>query len=164
MKNYGFVFLFSSLFVLFGCATFPLKVDIKDNHYRLENFKVTGSQYSEYLTRGCLYTEPNTHSWQIPQQYLKNSGKEKFWIQASLSKNGVPGVHYTYVSLSADFEANKSYMLNRKRVEFKVSIWIQEVETGTIVSNIAKGTYMPAVADQNKKRRQICGLAKEASF
>ena len=69
-----------------------------------------------------------------------------------------------YSYLFANFEANQHDILNRKCTEFEILIWVQEVDTGVIVSNVAKGTFKVSTSDQNKRRRKICGYAKESTF
>lgn len=140
-----------------------IKASIEAEHYRFENFKDIGSKYREYLVRGCRDDDNNAHSWQVPRQYKE--GNDTFWVQASMSKPSVPdSMYYAYAEISANFEENKSYMLNRQRNGFNVSIWVQEVDTGIVVSNTVKTTYKPELINENKRRQEICGYVPKATF
>lgn len=144
---------------LAGCSALPIKASIKEGHYRLEGLNKETLQYREYLTRGCFKSPEGVRAAGGVKELP--AGIDSFWVEASVSKPGVPGVRYAYVHLTGEFEEDKRYFLNRSRVGKEISIWAQEVGTENIVSNVAKTVYLPKVADENQRRKSICGQQRE---
>ena len=155
-------------FSLISCTNFifPIKASIEEGHYRFENFKNHLGGHQEILVRGCLYDFPYSskyHSFVGGRQYLVD-GEEKFMVQASLSGKNITGIRYVWVPLTANFEENKSYMLNRKLNDFDVSIWIQEVDTGIRVSSIASTTFPRSRIDESHRMKKMCGDKRDPNM
>lgn len=144
--------LFASSMFLLACTAVPFKASVKEDHFRFENFKRTKGTNIEYVNLMCFHKKPTT--WSEPKQYL--GGEHNLWVQASFSKRNIPNsTKVAFVNFKVDLEPNKSYMLNRKTEDDKVSIWIQEVDTGISVSDVVTTDLRnPYVIDEPKRRKQ----------
>ena len=61
-----------------------------------------------------------------------------------------------FVNFNVNLDSDKSYMLNRKREGDKISIWIQEVETGTVVSQVLTDELSRPLQIDNELRKRQC--------
>ncbi len=138
-----------------GCASVAMQRDIADGHYVLEGLTAETLQYNEYLTRGCY----KTYRGERVAGGVKElpAGTDQFWVEASVSKPGIPGVRYAYVQLTGEFKPQKRYMLNRERKGNEVKIWAEDSATKEVVSNVAIAQYQPQAPIENNRRRSICG-------
>lgn len=152
MKNLTLLLTTSLSLFLMGCSTFPLEPTIKENHFRFENFKRDKGADLEYVYLMCYHKKPV--SWASPKQYP--SGEHNLWVKARISKRDASiSQKETVVNFKVTLEPNKSYMLNRKIVDDKISLWIQEVETGIGVSNVITSTLeTPPLIDYNLRKKQ----------
>lgn len=132
--------LLSMLFIVVLVSCNQLPVMVKDNHFRFENFKRNVDQPLEIVQLMCEHKKPI--AWTEPKQFL--SGEQNLWIQAIIWDKGNS---YLAKEAVANFiitlNAGKSYMVNRKIQDENISLWIQEVKTGVVVSDviIKKLTY-----------------------
>ncbi len=152
MKNLKLLLISALSVVSIGCSTLPLKAEIKENHFRFENFKRDKSSKLEYVHLMCFHKKPTT--WAEPKQYL--SGEHNLWVKASVSKRGIPSsTKEAFVNFKVKLESDKSYMLNRKIVDDKISLWIQEVDTGLGVSDVITADLEnPLIIDDFLRKRQ----------
>ena len=135
-----------------GCSTLPLKVEVKEDHFRFENFKRDKSSKLELIHLMCFHKKETT--WSEPKQYL--SGEHDLWVKADISTPNIPNsTKEAFVNFKVKLEPNKSYMLNRKIVDDKISIWIQEVETGLVVSKVLTSDLKnPKIIDELLRTRE----------
>lgn len=139
---------------LLGCGVLPIKSEIKENHFRFENFKIDVGSQEEYVYLMCFHKKPT--SWQQPKQYP--AGDHNLWIKADISNNDRQHKE-AYAQFKLHLDAGKSYMVNRKINDEKISMWIQEVDTGLRISDIVTTDLeRPSLkADVDNKAR--CKLA-----
>lgn len=139
-------------FLLGGCSILPLKANIKENHFRFENFKRDNGPDIEYVHLMCFHKKETF--WAEPKQYI--SGKHDLWVKASISKRGIANSSKeAFVNFDVNLAANKSYMINRKIENNKISMWLQEVDTGIKVSSIKVAELKrPLLVEKNLRRKQ----------
>jgi len=146
MKNLNILLLILFSISSVGCSVLPINPEIKENHFRLENFKRDKERVKEHVYLMCYKKRPT--SWQQPKQYA--GGNHNLWVKATLSQHTALKYHLSHVKKEAfanfnvNLAADKSYMLNRKIADKKIHLWLQEVETGKIVSDVK-------VADLNRR-------------
>ena len=152
MKNFKLLLISALSVASVSCSTLPLKAEIKENHFRFENFKRDKSSKLEYAHLMCFHKKPI--SWTEPKQYL--SGEHDLWVKASISERDIPNsTKEAFVNFKVKLESNKSYMLNRKIVDNKISLWIQEVDTGIGVSKVLTSDLNnPLIIDDFLRKRQ----------
>lgn len=101
---------------LLGCSNLPIKTDIKEDHFRLENFKREQGVDLEYVHLMCFKKRPT--QWAEPKQYI--SGEHDLWVKASVSNPDVLNSQKeAFVNFNVNLDSNKSYMLNRKGMGIK---------------------------------------------
>jgi hypothetical protein len=126
--------LLSVVFVvvfLIGCSQMP--VVVKDNYFRFENFKRDVGQPQEYVYLMCLRKRPTY--WSEPKQFL--SGEHELWIKAIIrGKDTYNTEREAVANFKVTLDGGTSYMVNRKLQDDNISLWIQEVDTGLVVSNV----------------------------
>jgi type IV secretory pathway ATPase VirB11/archaellum biosynthesis ATPase len=152
MKNLKLLLLSAISFTSIANTTLPLKAEIKENHFRFENFKRDKSSNLEYVHLMCYQKRPTT--WAEPKQYL--SGEHDLWVKASISKRNISQTtKEAFVNFKVKLKPGKSYMLNRETVDDKMSIWIQEVDTGLGVSDVMIADLKkPLIFDESMRKRQ----------
>jgi hypothetical protein len=133
MNNCKVILISLFILALSGCGIFPIQAVIKENHFRLENFKRDVTDDVEYVYLMCANKKPTT--WFEPRQHI--SGEHDLWVKVKTLNRTIPhSTRVAIVNFKVDLDADKSYMLNRKIVDGKVSLWIQEVDTGLGVSDV----------------------------
>lgn len=152
MKNFKLLLVSALSIASIGCSTVPLEAEIKENHFRFENFRRDKNSKLEYVHLMCF--RKKTTTWTEPKQYL--SGEHDLWVKASVSERGIPSsTKEAFVNFKVTLEPGKSYMLNRKIVDDTISIWIQEVDTGIKVSEVLTSDLkIPLINDDSLRRRQ----------
>ncbi|MCJ8318784.1 MAG: hypothetical protein MJK12_04070 [Colwellia sp.] len=135
-----------------SCSVQPIKTEVKENYFRFENFKRDKTSNLEYVYLMCRYKKVT--GWGEPKQYL--SGEHDLWVKASTSRSDIlKSRKEAFVNFKVNLDSGKSYMLNRKIVEDKVSIWIQEVDTGLRVSKVLTSELTsPLLFDDFLRKRQ----------
>ncbi len=100
----------------------------------------------------CYLHKPT--GWSEPKQY--EAGKHLLWVKANVENDSIENsTKSAYASLNVELEANKSYMLNRERDGDKISLWVQEVDTGVRVSDIVvTDLKKPLISDYSLRRNQ----------
>ena len=133
MKNLNLVLVSALSMVALGCSVFPIKAQVEENHFRFENFKRDKGLDLEYVHLMCYLKRPV--SWAEPKQY--EAGEHNLWVRADVSNRSFDdSTKEAIVNFKVKLESDKSYMLNRKITDDKIAIWIQEVDTGLVVSEI----------------------------
>jgi hypothetical protein len=137
---------------LSGCGILPIETAIKENHFRFENFKRDVSDDLEFVYLMCSHKKPI--SWEQAKQY--ESGEHNLWVMVETYRRDIPtSYRVAVVNFDVNLPPNKSYMLNRKIVKRKAFLWIQEVDTGLIVSEISEADLKrPLSYDFLEKRKQ----------
>lgn len=142
------VVLFTSLS---GCSTSPTTVEVKQDHYRFENFFRDIDIENEHIFLACHLKRPT--DWQNPKQY--KAGEQNLWITARVGdpnfKNLKKEAHFNF---NVYLESGKSYMPNRKIDGDKISLWISEVNTGKRVSEVQVADLEIHLSSQIKKTRR----------
>ena len=121
------------MFLGFLSACIHLPVTVKDNHFRFENFRTLDKNPVELVRLMCFRKKP---TYRInTKQYV--SGKHSLWLMATIEVNKHQYLAKEAVAnFNVTLEAGKSYMPNRKIQQGNISMWIQEVDSGLIVSDI----------------------------
>ena len=116
-----------------SCGVLPIKAEIKENHFRIENFKRDQDDDLEYVHLMCRNKKPA--NWFGAEQHTQ--GPHDFWVTARFSRRGIPhSERVAFVNFKVNLAANKSYMLNRSIADDMVSVWLQDVDTGEQVSEV----------------------------
>ena len=138
--------------VLAGCSTLPMTAQVEDGKFRFENFKMIKGSQNESVHLMCYLHKPT--GWSQPKQY--EAGKHLLWVKANVENDSIENsTKSAYASLNVELEANKSYMLNRERDGDKISLWVQEVDTGVRVSDIVvTDLKKPLISDYSLRRNQ----------
>ena len=138
---------------LSGCGIFPIETAIKENHFRFENFRRDVSDDLEFVYLMCSHHKPI--SWEHPKQY--ESGEHNLWVMVETYRRVIPtSYRVAVVNFDVNLQADKSYMLNRKIVDRKASLWIQEVETGLIVSEVLSTDLERPLSYNFLEKRKQC--------
>ena len=149
MTQLTFVLLMSTF--LFGFL--PIKSDIKDGHFRFENFKQVKSPDKELIHLMCHAKKPT--SWAQPKQY--RAGKHDLWVKAQVYRHNVPASEkHAFANFKVNLEQGKSYMLNRKVDNEHISLWIQEVDTGVSVSDVVVAQLKQPLVEERQLRLEQC--------
>lgn len=144
----GSAFVFAT-----GFSLLPFESEIKEGHFRFENFKQTKGPQQEYVHLMCYAKKPT--SWAQPKQYL--AGEHQLWVKADISRRGVPASNkHAFAQFNVELQEGKSYMLNRKIDGEKIAMWIQEVETGIGVSDIVVADLNQPLLEEWQLRRDQC--------
>lgn len=150
MKNIFLVSILSS--TLIACSSFPLKTDIKENHFKLDNFKSPDKRQAESIALMCYKQRP---SHVPPGQFL--SGQHNLWAVAKVSQKNIPNsVKEAYVNFNVNLSSGVSYTFNREIDEDKISIWIQEADSGLIVSNVITSELRSPLVNDTLLRKKQC--------
>ncbi len=153
MKNFKLILISALSVASVSCSTLPLMTEIKENHFRLENFKRDKGSKLQYVHLMCFHKKPT--AWAEPKQYL--SGEHDLWVKASISKRDIlNSTKEAFVNFKVKLESGKSYMLNRKIVDDKISIWIQDADTGVIVSDIVASELNSSQITNDSLRERQC--------
>jgi hypothetical protein len=138
---------------LSGCGIFPIETAIKENHFRFENFKRDVSDDLEYVYLMCSHEKPI--GWEQAKQY--ESGQHDLWVMIETLQRDIPISHrVAVVKFNVNLQADNSYMLNRKIVKRKALLWIQEVDTGLIVSEILMADLKQPLSYNFLEKRKQC--------
>lgn len=138
--------------IISGCSVLPLKSSIDEGHFRFQNFiNDTGSD-SEYIHLMCHKERPI--GWNQSKDYL--AGEHNLWIKAAIAKRDFENSRReAFVNFDVVFEAGNTYMLNRKVDEKQISIWIQNAETGVVVSDVKVAKLeLPKLVEKRLRREQ----------
>jgi hypothetical protein len=147
-----FLTFFVSVFIA-SCGILPLKTEMKVDHFRFENFKRDISSPSELVYLMCYRKKP-TH-WSEPKQYL--GGEHELWVEANISEPTSPtSDKEAFVLFKIKLDSGKSYMLNRKIEGEKISIWIQDTESGLKVSKVITTDLNIAAFGKRTFRKKRC--------
>lgn len=151
MKTINLIFVLLMSTFLFGFL--PIKTNIKDGHFRFENFKRVTSPNIELVHLMCYAKKPT--SWTQPKQY--QAGEHNLWVKAQISRANVPASEkHAYANFKVKLEQGKSYMLNRKISGDHISLWIQEVETGIGVSDVVVAQLQQPLIEERQLRLEQC--------
>ena len=141
------------LVILSACSTLPLKTELKEGHFQVENFKNDIGREKEYIHLMCFKKKPTC--WNVPKQYL--GGEHDLWVEARVSNgSSLTSTREAFVHFNVNLDAGKNYTLNRKLDDKKISIWIQEIDTGAVVSDIKTTDLKLAVFNKTRFRRKQC--------
>lgn len=135
-----------------SCSQLPIKTQIKEGNFRLENFRAEKGTQLDLVYLMCFYKRPT--GWAEPKQYL--AGEHDLWVKASIEERGlVQNVKEAVVHFKVKLGPGKSYMLNREVKDDKISIWIQESETAVKVSTVVvTDLKQPLLVEDNLRRTQ----------
>jgi hypothetical protein len=152
MKNLKWLLILAVSVTSLGCSVLPIKAEVKENHFRFENFKRDKGPKREFIHLMCFHKKPIL--WAEPKQYL--SGEHNLWVKARISERGIPNSRKeAFVNFKVNLAAGTSYMLNRKIEGNKITLWIQEVDTGLGVSEIIVADLkQPKITEYNLRKTQ----------
>lgn len=117
---------------LSGCEVLPIQTEIKQDHFRFQNFVQNVQPDHEYIFLACHRHQPT--GWSVAKQYP--AGAHNIWIKAEKFDDELTGQpKVAYFNVKTTLEAGKSYMPIRKIDGKKITLWIQEVDSGKRVSD-----------------------------
>lgn len=151
MRNYKNILTYSVSIFLASCGVLPIESEIKENHFRFENFKQDIKSPSELVYLMCYRKRPT--SWAQPKQYL--GGEHELWVEANISDSPINNEE-AFVFFKVKLDSGKSYMLNRKIEDKKISIWIQESESDVKVSEVITTDLKIAALGKRSFRKKRC--------
>lgn len=153
MKKFKILITYCVSFFLVSCGILPFKSEIKENHFRFENFKRYIGNPVESIHLMCFKKRPT--SWTEPRQYL--GGEHLLWVEANVfNQSSLIGGKKAFALFKVKLDSGKSYMLNRKIEGEKISIWIQESDTGLRVSGVVTTDLKIGQIDNNNLRVKRC--------
>lgn len=125
--------LILAAFTVTSCSVFSSEITIQENHFRFENFKRDRSSLLESVYLMCHLKRPST--WTQARQYV--SGEHNLWVKVKTYESDKPNsLKIAYANFKVNLKSGGNYMLNRVMKDDKISVWIQEVDSGTKVSSI----------------------------
>jgi len=136
---------------LVGCGILPFEREIKVDHFRLENFKQDIDSPSELIHLMCYRKKPT--NWSEPKQYL--NGEHRLWVEANISTSSM-NTKEAFVLFNVKLDSGKSYMINRKIKDGKISIWIQESDSAIKVSKVITTDLNIAALGKRTFRQKRC--------
>ena len=151
MKKINMLLIFAS-FTIISCSQLPIKTEVKQDHFRIENFIAEKGTQLDLVHLMCFHKRPT--EWSAAKQYV--SGEHVLWVKASIAERGiVKNVKEAFVQFKVKLDPGKSYMLNRSVKGDQISIWIQESETETKASDIIVADLkQPLLVDYNLRQTQ----------
>lgn len=153
MKSKSLILLCLSGLLVNGCSVLPLQTKIKENHFRFENFKRDIENDKEYVHLLCANHKPV--GWTQPKQYP--SGEHDLWVRAVTYRSHIPHSRKeAFTHIKVTLAPEKSYMLNREIRGDKIAMWIQEVDTGTCVSEVVTAQLERPLGWDYHQRVQQC--------
>lgn len=132
-----------------GCSSFS--PEIADNNFRFENFRRLQNYDVELVYLMCENKRPT--SWTSPKELT--SGEHDLWVKARFGDSeAMNQAKEAVVNFKVSLNEGKAYMLNRKISDDTVSLWIQESQTGLVVSEVktAKLALPPFVGNLREKQ------------
>ena len=138
--------------IISGCSVLPLSSSIDEGHFRFQNFINDTSKSTEYLHLMCHKKRPI--GWSQSMEYL--SGEHDLWVKAVVSKTDIQNSRReAFVNFDVELAAGNTYVLNRKVDEKQISIWIQNAETGVVVSDVKVAKLaLPKLVEKRLRREQ----------
>ena len=141
------------LIFIYNSNAAPLTDAIKTEHFRFENFQQDRRKNIEYVYLMC-------HRKKVtPYIYAKQmlAGDHNLWVRATSSRRGVKNsIKEAIVNFKVNLAAGKNYQLNREKKDGKIAIWIQDIETGEIVSDVIKTKLKIRLIVDERLRRKQC--------
>jgi hypothetical protein len=136
-----------------GCSVLPIPIQVKADHFRLENFVEDSGGKTTQVYSMCHLQRPT--SFKSARQY--EAGQHSVWVTSLVSKNGLPsGTRAAYAHFEADFAAGKNYRIAQTAQNGQVSIWIEEIESGNKVTPIVAAKMKASLPNYHEIRRDRC--------
>ncbi|ATG79923.1 MULTISPECIES: hypothetical protein [Pseudoalteromonas] len=136
-----------------GCQNFPIKIDIKDNHFRFENFAFDKGKKREYVFLMCNNKLPT--DWHQARQYER--GEHILWVKAVIGdRDFQSSIKNAFVKFKVNLKSGGRYILNRKIDGNNVFIWIEDETTREIVSDIKKSKLKKPLIIEGRLREKQC--------
>ncbi len=140
-----------SITVILGCSVLSTQVEVKEDHFRFENFIRNIKFEKEYIYLACHRQRPI--GWDNPRQYV--AGEQNLWITAAFDdSNTMKLLKTAHFNFKVNLESGKSYMPNREINGDRISVWIQEVDSGARVSEVQEANLEIQLSEYVKSRKQ----------
>ncbi|MFC6440332.1 hypothetical protein [Bowmanella sp. JS7-9] len=120
-----------------GCSSMTIKAEVKPGHFRFENFMRDKGPKNERMYAYLMCYNQRPTMWAQPRQY--EEGEHHLWVKVIAADGAVINSKSEAITdFTVHLPEGKSYMLNRKTYENsnKIDVWIQEVDTGLLVSDV----------------------------
>lgn len=147
-----FLAIVASTLYLTGCGILPIEAKVEKDHFRFENFENDIDDEPVYAFLLCYKSQPTF--WNTPKQY--EAGEHNLWVKAYTYKRGVRNsVKQAITRFDISLNEGKSYALKTKLDGKNIDLWIQESDSGEIVSEVVtKKLEYPLHRDDllNRKR------------
>ena len=151
MKSLCLTMICCLTIILSGCSSVQLTPEVKEGYFRFLNFTKRESHRVSFVYLMCFRQKPT--GWRNPKEY--RSGKHNLVVKAVIEQPGY-GSKEAYANFNVDLDSGKRYMLNKKGDNAKISIWIQDVDTGVIVSDIVVSDLKNALVYEESIRKKQC--------
>lgn len=142
-----------SLLFLSACANLQPAATIKEGHFRFENFYMAHKNPNELVFLACFRKKKS--EWIQARQF--EAGEHDLWVSAVTQlpsvKNSKKSV---YLNFKVKLEANKNYRLNSTRNEGDISVWIENKETGEMVTEVQTGELRPDLFTDVREQYKNC--------
>ena len=152
MKSIQLIMLAIIILIVSGCSVLPLSSSIDEGHFRFRNFINDTSINTEYIHLMCHKKRPI--GWTQSKHYL--GGEHDLWVRAIVSKTDIQNSRReAFVNFEVELAPGNTYVLNRKVDEKRISIWIQNAETGVVVSDVKVAKLkLPKLVEKRLRREQ----------
>lgn len=152
MKNIKVLLILALGTSIWGCSTFPFEKTIKDGYFKFTNLHEGRGSNSQTVYLMCWKNRPTL--WSEPKQYL--AGEHDLWIKAVIHSR-MDGMKEAYANFKTNLSGNKSYRLNKKIEDNKISIWIEDVASGSLASEVlVRDLKLPPVVEDNYLQINRC--------
>jgi hypothetical protein len=144
--------IITSLLIV-SCATLPIKKEIADGKFRIENFQSETGKQREYVYLMCH--RKSESGWTQARQY--DAGEHSLWVKAVVSDRDFPSAEKNaFVRFDMDFQEGGNYLLNRKIDDDNISVWITNKDTGLQVSEIITEELKRPLIIEDQLRKKQC--------
>ncbi|MCF7499864.1 hypothetical protein [Pseudoalteromonas sp. L1] len=141
-----------SAVLMTACSALPIKKDIDEGKFRVENFQYEHGKQRDYVYLMC--NSKSVSAWEQARQY--EAGEHVLWVKAVISERDFPSSEKNaFARFDMNFKEGGNYTLNREVKGDKISIWFADKETGNQASEvITKELKRPLVIEDQLRKKQ----------
>jgi hypothetical protein len=133
-----------------ACSTITSEPQVRDGSVRLENLRLKEPDNVTNVYLMCYKKRPT--GWNEPKQY--KAGQHELWVKAVV-KSPSNGNKELVTRFNVNLAAGNSYTLSRKLDGDNISIWLQNSNTGEVVSDVISAELKMALTyDDNVSQKQ----------
>lgn len=137
-----------------GCANVPVKAEVQEGKFRFENFKDDRGYDLQYVHLMCRYKRPIAWA-ESTIQY--DAGPQSLWIKADIiTARKERSAGEAYVHFDVDLAAGHTYTVKRDIKGHDISIWIENMDTGEKITEVAQAVLKPKLLVEDNLRKTQC--------